>query len=220
MKKLLLLILVIFMSLLFVTCGKTKLPQPIGERVYEPQTILALGDSLTYGQGVGRDDAYPAQLERALHAKGFTNYTIVNSGVSGERTDEVLKRLEKELDVHAPDLVILTIGANDVFQRKGLDSVERNIELIIEQIQGRDITVLLSGMRVATFLGGNYTKEFKEIYPRLAVKYNVRMVDHFLAGVGGKTELNQKDLIHPTKEGYEIIAEDNILPELLPLLGE
>jgi acyl-CoA thioesterase-1 len=61
-------------------------------------------------------------------------------------------------------------------------------------------------------------KSFAAIYPRVAKDMNVTLIPFFLDGVGGDPALNQADAIHPTKEGYEIIVNDNILPILVPKL--
>ncbi|MGP4951973.1 arylesterase, partial [Psychrobacter sp. T6-1] len=65
-------------------------------------------------------------------------------------------------------------------------------------------------------LGNEYVQSFSAIYPRIAEDMNVPMIPFFLEGVGGDPELNQADAIHPTKEGYTIIVDNNILPVLKP----
>ena len=55
-------------------------------------TIVALGASNTYGKGVARNQAYPAQLEAILRAKG-ANVRVVNAGINGDTTEGMLQRL-------------------------------------------------------------------------------------------------------------------------------
>ena len=73
-------------------------------------------------------------------------------------------------------------------------------------------------MQIYDNLGSDYVKSFAAIYPRVAKDMNVTLIPFFLEGVGGDPALNQADAIHPTKKGYTIIVNDNILPVLQPKL--
>ena len=57
-------------------------------------TIVALGASNTFGKGVARNQAYPAQLEAILRAKG-ANVRVVNAGINGDTTEGMLQRLDR-----------------------------------------------------------------------------------------------------------------------------
>jgi acyl-CoA thioesterase-1 len=57
-------------------------------------TIVALGASNTYGKGVARNQAYPAQLEAILRAKG-ANVRVINAGINGDTTEGMLQRLDR-----------------------------------------------------------------------------------------------------------------------------
>src|ERR1700685_419638 len=56
-------------------------------------TIVALGGSNPFGKGVERNQAYPSQLEAILRAKGY-QARVINAGVSGETTGQMLSRLD------------------------------------------------------------------------------------------------------------------------------
>jgi acyl-CoA thioesterase-1 len=62
----------------------------------QPPVIVAFGDSLTAGLGLPQDQAFPAQLEVALKARG-TEATVVNAGVSGDTAAAGLARLDWSL---------------------------------------------------------------------------------------------------------------------------
>ena len=66
--------------------------------------------------------------------------------------------------------------------------------------------MLLLGMRVPTNYGPEYTDAFAAIYPRLAKAEHVELMPFLLDGVGGRTELNLDDGIHPNQEGQRIVA--------------
>ena len=189
--------------------------QPMSQSI----TILALGDSLTEGLGVDPDDNYPAQLEAKLKAMGYENVEVVNSGLSGETSTGLINRLDWVAQTK-PDITILTIGANDAMRGLDVATIESNIRTAVKHLQDNGSEVILGGMQIYDNLGNDYVKSFSEIYPRVAKDMNLKLIPFFLAGVGGNPELNQADAIHPTKEGYAIIINDNILPILKPEIDQ
>src|SRR5690606_6176206 len=180
-----------------------------------PLTILALGDSLTEGLGVDNDANYPAQLEARLQELGYKDVKVINSGLSGETSTGLVNRLDWVLQTK-PDITILTIGANDAMRGIDVATVEANIRTAIKRLQDNGSEVILGGMQIYDNLGADYVESFAAIYPRVAKDMNVTLIPFFLDGVGGDAKLNQADAIHPTKEGYSIIVNDNILPILQP----
>jgi acyl-CoA thioesterase I len=103
--------------------------------------IVALGASNVEGYGVSSAEAWPAQLESILRAKGSSSH-ITNAGVSGDTTGQVLARLSSAV----PDgtrVVLLGIGAfNDVRTGGSVDAARANIVLIKKQLAGRGIRVV------------------------------------------------------------------------------
>ena len=180
-----------------------------------PLTILALGDSLTEGLGVDNNANYPAQLEARLQELGYKDVKVINSGLSGETSTGLVNRLDWVLQTK-PDITILTIGANDAIRGIDVATVEANIRTAIKRLQDGGSEVILGGMQIYDNLGADYVESFAAIYPRVAKDMNVTLIPFFLDGVGGDAELNQADAIHPTKKGYTIIVNDNILPILQP----
>lgn len=180
-----------------------------------PLTILALGDSLTEGLGVDNDANYPAQLEARLKEMGYKDVKVINSGLSGETSTGLVNRLDWVLQTK-PDITILTIGANDAIRGIDVATVEANIRTAVKRLQDGGSEVILGGMQIYDNLGADYVESFAAIYPRVAKDMNVTLIPFFLDGVGGDAELNQADAIHPTKKGYTIIVNDNILPILQP----
>src|SRR3981081_3807097 len=74
-------------------------------------TVVALGASNTYGKGVARNQAYPAQLEAILRAKGL-NVHVVNAGINGDTTEGMLRRLDSVVP-NGTSAVILQPGGHD-----------------------------------------------------------------------------------------------------------
>jgi acyl-CoA thioesterase-1 len=101
------------------TCG--LLLQQLG--FAHAATVVALGASNTAGKGVSPGQAYPAQLESMLRARGF-DATVVNAGVSGDTTGGMMARLESAVP-KGTSVVILQPGGNDL--RKGAPSYTAEI---------------------------------------------------------------------------------------------
>ena len=199
------------------TLPETKQILPAAEEQPSQLTILALGDSLTEGLGVASDANYPAQLEASLQERGYKDAKVINSGLSGETSTGLVNRLDWVLQTK-PDVTILTIGANDAMRGIDVATIEANIRTAVQRLQDNGSTVILGGMQIYDNLGSDYVQSFAAIYPRVAKDMNVTLIPFFLEGVGGDPKLNQADAIHPTKEGYAVIVNDNILPVLAPTL--
>ena len=177
--------------------------------------IVAFGDSLTAGLGVNRDDAYPAQLQRRLDELDY-RYRVINAGVSGDTTAGGLRRVPWVLG-SKPDLVILELGANDGLRGLSLEQTKNNLSGIIMQLQQAGVTIILAGMKLPPNYGQDYTRGFEVIYPDLARHFSLALIPFFLEGVAASPALNQADGIHPTKDGYRIVAEQ-VLNALTPVL--
>lgn len=192
---------------------------PAIQSIEQPITILALGDSLTEGLGVPENEAYPAQLQAALQQAGYVNAKVINSGLSGETSTGLVNRLDWVLKTK-PDITILTTGANDAMRGIEVSTVESNLRTAIERLQSEGSVVVLGGMQIYDNLGDDYVNAFSAIYPKLAEEYDIAFIPFFLEGVGGVTELNQADAIHPTAEGYTKIVNDNVIPVLTPVIED
>jgi acyl-CoA thioesterase-1 len=99
-------------------------------------TIVALGASNTYGKGVARNQAFPAQLEAILRMRGL-NVRVINAGINGDTTQGMLGRLDRAVP-NGTGAVILQPGGND--GRKG--SPDRTSE-IQSRLSARGIPVIL-----------------------------------------------------------------------------
>lgn len=187
--------------------------------IEQPITILALGDSLTEGLGVAENEAYPAQLQAALKQAGYVNAKVINSGLSGETSSGLVNRLDWVLKTK-PDITILTTGANDAMRGIEVPTIDKNIRTTIKRLQDEGSVVILGGMQIYDNLGDDYVKSFSAIYPKIAKDTGVAFIPFFLEGVGGDRSLNQADAIHPTKEGYTRIVNNNILPVLTPAIDD
>ncbi len=206
----------IFSALLLAGCGKGSEPAaPPSTAAAAPEVpvmgperhILALGDSLFAGYGVKSGESYPAKLEAALRAHGV-NARIANAGVSGDTTAGGLERLAFTLNSQSqtPDLVIISLGGNDMLRGLAPEQTKANLEAIVSELGRRKIPVVLMGMLAPPNMGADYRSKFDAIYPALAEQQHVSLVPFFLKAVIDKPDLIQADHIHPTARGIEEIV--------------
>jgi lysophospholipase L1-like esterase len=104
-------------------------------------TILAIGDSTTAGtpgfrspieappDGAGNPESqYTYWL-----AKERSDWRVLNRGVNGERSDQVLARLDADLSAWRPDVVIVLAGVNDLYQGLASERVKDNLKQMYER---------------------------------------------------------------------------------------
>jgi len=169
--------------------------------------ILFLGDSLTEGLGVSKEEAFPKLVENMIQTELKKDITIINGGVSGSTTSDALSRLKWYLK-KTPYIVFIALGANDGLRGLDLNKSKENLEEIIQYAQKSNAKVLLAGMLIPPNYGDDYSKRFKEMYEDIKNKYNLKSMPFLLDEVAGKKELNQRDGIHPNVEGHKIIAKN------------
>jgi acyl-CoA thioesterase-1 len=177
--------------------------------------VVVLGDSLTAGLGLPREQAYPALLQQRADAAGL-DYEVINAGVSGDTSAGGLRRLDWSLEGDVR-VLILALGANDGLRGVPVAEMRRNLGAIIERARAREIAVILAGMEAPPNFGRAYIVEFHQAFPDLAKQYGVTFVPFLLEGVAGISSLNQGDGIHPTAEGARMVA-DTVWSALRPIL--
>jgi acyl-CoA thioesterase I len=181
-----------------------------------PLRIVAMGDSLTDGYGVAKDDAYPAVLDRKLESEGFSDAEVVNAGLSGSTTASAESRMRWHLK-NKPDILILALGANDGLRGMKLSETRKHLSRVIAMAKEKGVEILLAGMRVPPNYGKEFTEGFEALYRDLAREHSVALVPFLLEGIGGEKEMNLEDGIHPNERGHRKMA-DTIFPHLLKLV--
>ncbi len=189
------------------------------EEENKEKVILFFGNSLTAGMGLDTEEAFPAVIQEKIDSLDLP-YQVVNAGLSGETTAAGRNRVDWVLNQQV-DIFVLELGANDGLRGIPIEETRRNLQAIIDTVreENPEAKIVLAGMQIPPNLGEEYTRGFRNIFPELAEKNNVELIPFLLEGVAGNPSLNQQDGIHPTAEGYEIVAE-NVWEVLGPMLGE
>ena len=174
-------------------CGEKTTPLPL---LANGSVILAFGDSLTYGYNANRSESYPAKLEV------LTGLSVINAGVSGEVSEQGLKRLPKALDEYHPQVMILCHGGNDLLHKKDLKEMESNIRSMIQLSLDRGIPVILLGVPKP----GIFLSSF-DVYEKIANSMDIIFIEDLISDILGDKSL-KSDSIHPNKKGYNVMAEE------------
>lgn len=176
------------------------LTKDIDNKKYEPlkqnATVLAFGDSLTYGTGANENESYPSYLAR------LSGLTVINAGIPGEVSKQGLNRLDKLLVKHKPKLLILCHGGNDILMRRSHKILKENIRGMINLALQKDIDVLLVGVADFNIFGFSTLELYAELAEELGVMYEDDIISKIVADSSLKS-----DQIHPNAKGYALMAD-------------
>ncbi|MBI4740505.1 MAG: arylesterase [Betaproteobacteria bacterium] len=179
------------------------------------KTILVFGDSLSAGYGIRRDAAWPALLAQRLQEKKF-DYSVINASISGETTAGGRARIDAALARHAPQVVIVALGANDGLRGLPLAAMRDNLAAIAGSAQKNKAQVLIVGQRLPPNYG-TYAAQFADAFGDVAKLKKAALADFLLDGVASDPALFQPDNLHPTAEAQPRLL-DNVWRGLAPLL--
>lgn len=183
--------------LLLAACGgKSGKKQT---KIAAGSTVLALGDSLTYGYGAGPAESYPAQLQK------LTGWDIINGGISGDTSAQALSRLPALLQ-RKPKLVLISIGGNDFLRKLPEAETRNNIAEIIESVQKENIPTVLVGVPHLSVgaLFGHLSDH--PLYQELAEQYKIPLFEGAWSEILSDEKL-KSDQIHANAAGYKVFAE-------------
>lgn len=181
------------------------------------KVLVVFGDSLSAGYGVPQGQSYPDDLQRTLNAQGY-RWHVVNLGISGDTTSGGLARVETATALR-PSIVLLELGGNDGLRGLPLAMTRENLDQMIAAFEHVGARVVLAGMTLPPNYGPDYIHSFEAIYTGLAAKYKLPLIPFLLRDIATQDmRYFQRDGIHPTAEGAEIVS-NTVFRAIKPLLG-
>jgi acyl-CoA hydrolase len=185
----------ILLAILLAACSARKAePLPPGT------VVLALGDSITAGYGLDPGQAWPALLAEK------TGWKIVNGGISGDKTGDALARLPALLDEHAPKLVLVTLGGNDMLRKLPEEQTRGNLARILELVRGRHAQPVLLATPKPSIAGVVFQNlSPPPFYAEIAKERKVPLIADAIAEVLSDPAL-KLDQLHPNAEGHKVLA--------------
>ena len=177
--------------------------------------LVCFGDSLTEGHGTGAGQSYPDYLQADLDGLHY-RYRVDNQGVSGDTTKDGVARLPEVLALR-PAVAVVEFGGNDGLRGVPIEDTRANLDEIVSTLQHAGIKVALAGITLPPDYGPDYIKQFDDTYTVLAKKYRVPLLPFLLQHVYGVPGMMQRDNIHATAKGNQMVAR-NVLPLVTQLL--
>ena len=162
-------------------------------------TVVALGDSLTYGYGATPQTSYPAILGE------LTGWQVINAGVNGNTSADVLAR-SAAIIAQNPELVLLGVGGNDVLSRTEPLTTKANISATIATIKAANIPVVLIAEPhfSSSALFGRASDN--PIYKEIATSEEIPLYSKGWSEVLSDDSL-KSDQIHANAAGYRHFAQ-------------
>jgi len=159
-----------------------------------PRQIVCFGDSLVAGVGAdSTDGTYPVQLARLLDCQ------VTAKGFSGATAADGWEHLQQDSSIRG-DLVIVTLGGNDILRQIPLATTEANLSRIFLELHRRDTAVAFTG--VDGLISGTRAARYRE----LCREHRVILVPDVLDGILADESL-KSDQIHPNSAGYALMAQ-------------
>ena len=190
---------VVATSLLAAIAGCGRKQAARAQLVPAGSTVLALGDSLTYGTGASPETAYPTVLAE------LSGWNVVNAGVSGNTSAQALERLPGLLAEHQPKLVIVSIGGNDCLRQLPEADKRANIIAICRQALGSGAQVLLVAVPKVSMVAALGQMSDHPLYADIAAELNVPLQREGWSKVLGDSKL-RSDAVHANAQGYAQFA--------------
>ncbi|MBS7576137.1 MULTISPECIES: GDSL-type esterase/lipase family protein [unclassified Enterococcus] len=176
--------------------------------------IAIFGDSITAGwNGQVATNILKRELEMALKNQYKLEAEVILFGVPGDDTNDAVKRLSAVKMANA-DYNVVFFGANDASAHHEVSTADfkANLELIVAELAGQIIMVTppaVNEQRLDVRDRNNHNVEaYKEITLAVSNQHLLPTIDiyHQMKVYPGTNEFLQKDGLHFTQEGYQLLA--------------
>jgi acyl-CoA thioesterase I len=180
------------------------------------RTVLVMGDSLSAAYGLSSAQGWVALTSQRVQQQK-PGWRVVNASISGETTAGGAARVAAELKRHAPDVIVIELGANDGLRGLPLAQSRANLDKMITAAQTAKARVLLVGMQIPPNFGREYTQGFQAMFKTLADTHRTAFLPFLLEPVAGDRANFQDDNLHPVAAAQPKLR-DHVWTQLGPLL--
>lgn len=175
--------------------------------------FIFIGDSLTFGYGVSKNENWVYKLNHSL------NSNLINKGVNGNTTTDMLFRFSKDVSINKPKLIFIMGGTNDLLSNRSITSIIKNIEIMIKESISINAEVILG--IPPTIIGSDAYKLFSPAstysyceseLPKLRLKliglskmYNLKYLDFYSLTLDNISNNIFTDGIHLNVKGQNLL---------------
>lgn len=190
----------------------------------EAKTIVAMGDSITWGFGAWPfEPGYARIVAQEIERQGRDQVVFHNLAKNGATSDQLLERIPLAQGLH-PDIVLMSIGGNDMLNAMeagedvlaAIDRAAANARRAILALRSQGSTIVILGLfnpyppyaRMHEY--GEYcVRYYEEVFAQVAEETGAVFVPLADAFAGNERELTWTDRadIHPTPAGHKLIAD-------------
>ena len=179
----------------------------IGGLVFSQQTtaahLLIYGDSLSAAYGMDYELGWAQLLAQDVDGR----HQVSNSSISGETSIGGLSRLPLTLEELKPDLVFIELGANDGLRGYPLQSIEDNLNKMIDLIEAADAKAIIAGISLPASYGPRYVDQFRALFSKVAEQRDLPYIDLFDESFFTTPGYVQADGLHPTAVTQPLIRD-------------
>ena len=189
--------LALLVLLLAVACGGTKKEAPLAAG----SKVLALGDSLTAPHGIKPGEDWPTLLGQK------TGWTVINAGISGNTSAQALERLPGLLEEHQPQLVLVSLGGNDMLRKLPAGETTANLGRMLDLVKARGARAVLLATPKPSIAGAVFNNlSPADFYADVASEKNVPLIKDALPEVLSDAGL-KSDQLHPNAAGHALLGD-------------
>jgi len=167
--------------------------------------IVCIGDSITYGFPYGEQASWTRMLAEA------TGHLVINKGINGNTTGDMLNRFTHDVLVHDPGYVIIMGGANDIVWRESIDRITWNLNEMYKLAAQKGIKVVFGLPTPIDYEESEARlKRVRDWMIKFAAENNLPTIDFYSAFIDEEGALMDELLLdgaHPTREGYRRMFE-------------
>mgnify|MGYP001820944260 CR=1 FL=1 len=165
-------------------------------------TVLALGDSITFGTGARPGEDFPA------HLAVRSGWNVVNAGIPGDMARDARARLAPLLDQYQPVAVLVELGGNDFLRQRSEAAVKEDLRGILNTVKATGaLPILVAVPRFSMLRATVGALSDSTIYAELADEEGVPLISGALSAVLSDEAL-RADPIHPNAAGYARLADE------------
>ena len=175
----------------------------LAERVESanPIRIVAFGSSSTEGTpDIPKSEIYPSVLERMLAREVHAPVEVINKGKGGETISDMIQRLERDVLVLKPDIVVWQLGVNDVLVMDGVAPAVQDMRRALAMLRRVGVPVVLVDLQVARMVDNDRDAPAMQAAIAEAAKaegvLHFRRYDMMQSMMEDRNEMRE-DLVHP-----------------------
>ena len=184
--------------------------------------IVALGDSTTAGtpgflspleappDGRGEETSQYAYWLMKVHPE----WKVLNRGINGERSDQIRARFERDVIDAKPGIVVIIAGVNDIYQGRAAAHVTGQLAAMYDRAAEAGIRVIAGSIIPFNTANADQNTRMREVNEWIRARADrdsgIDFVDTRAAvAAGGKPDMlvSSPDGLHPSAEGYQLMAE-------------